>query len=70
MYGSQLLEEEVDWHVAKHKRQLVSATKTIQEISAKRIEQQAMAAAEKAGAEVTSRLNQRAEELKVREQQL
>lgn len=70
MYGSQLLEEEVDWHVAKHKRQLVSATKTIQEVSAKKIERQAMAAAEKAGAEVTSRLNQRAEELKLREQQL
>ena len=57
MYGSELLEDEVDWHVAKHKRQLASATKTIEETSARRIEEQAIAAAEAAGAEVTARLN-------------
>ena len=70
MYGSELLGNEVGWHVAKHKRQLAAATKTIEEISARRIEEQAMVAAEAAGAAVTERLVQRADELKLREQQL
>lgn len=70
MYGSQLLGDEVDWHVAKHKRQLESATRTIEDMSAKRIEKQAMAAAEAAAAEVAGQLQQRADELKLREQKL
>lgn len=68
MYGSELLEDEIDWHVIQHREQLASAAKTIEEISTRRIQAQAMAAAEAAGAEMTKRLNHRAEQLQLREQ--
>lgn len=69
MHSSQLLWHEVERHVAKHRRQLASATKTIEEISAKRIEEQAMAAAEKAATSVAQRLKAQAESLRGREEE-
>ena len=63
MHGSQLLADEVEYLTEQHRRQLRSATRTIEETVAARIEAQALEAAEAASADVAARLQRQQQDV-------